>query len=124
MTPFDLAAQFQAADPDNIGLHEAIAAHLFSGVVISTPTVFLLIRPVDTRSNHLLFDDPWVTFQDPDCWHCYLAAGDLSQFGRYIPSPLPLVSYVRKNSLRIHPLAQTPFGHGWKTETRTGSVSG
>lgn len=98
-------------------------AHLIGGYVISTPEVFLLFRPVDSRRPDL-FDDPWAVFEEVDTWFCYLAAGDLSQFGRFMPYPLPFVAWNRKNSLRFHTLPQTRFLHGWQKETRERSGSG
>jgi hypothetical protein len=123
MTPFETAR----ATHEGYGIepfHQALAAHLAHGVVISTAEVFLLMRPVDTRARHALFDDPAYVFDNPNCWHCYLAAGDMTQFGRYIPYELPFISYVKRNRLRILPLSQTTFLHGWKTKTRRSAVQG
>ena len=123
MTPLEIAR----ATHEGYGVepfHVALAAHFAHGVVISTPEVFMLMRPVNTAGRREKFDDPGYMFDNPDCWHCYLASGDLSQFGRYIPYFLPYISYVRKNQLRVRPLTQTRFLHGWKTETRRRAVEG
>jgi hypothetical protein len=102
MTPFALARETHSRFPDVPPFEEVLIAHLHAGVVHSSATAFLLARPVDSSFHESdLFDDPFVTFPDPDCWHVYLAAGDMTEFFRVIPHPLPLVSFVRKNNLHL-----------------------
>ena len=124
MSPALIAARWHSRQPDCEPFSEAVLAHLEGGYVISTPEVFLLFRPVDSMGDRLLFDDPWHRFQRFDTWHCYLAAGDLAQFHRFVPFPLPFFSYVRKNRLRISRLSQSPVLYGRKTETRERAESG
>jgi hypothetical protein len=124
MTPALRAAQWHSRQPDCESFSEALLAHLHGGYVISTPEVFLLFRPVDSRGDRLLFDDPWHRFETFDTWHCYLAAGDLTQFRQFIPFDLPFFSYVRKNRLRVRPLTQSPVLYGRKTETRKAAGAG
>lgn len=124
MTPYERAVSAHEADPDNDPFADVLAAHLVGGVVVSTPDVFFLARPVDTRGEQDLFDYAWCQFADPDCWHCYLAAGDLRGLGRYMPYPLPFISFVRRKELRIRPLKKVIHRYGWQKETREGSATG
>jgi hypothetical protein len=101
MNPFETARAFHRSIPDIIPFEEALSAHLLFGVVISTPNVFFMARPVDSTADSLGYDDPWLTYDVPDTWHIYLAAGDLTLIGGLVPYPLPWVSFVRKNSLRF-----------------------
>lgn len=104
MTPFEQARALHRSDPDNEPFEEVLMAHLLHGVVVSTPTVFVLMRPVGLWAEHKSFDDSWLRFANPDCWHCYLAAGDLREMFAAIPYPLPYCSFVRKNRLHIREL--------------------
>jgi hypothetical protein len=101
MNPFESARILHRSIPDIILFEEALSAHLLFGVVVSTPNVFFMARPVDSGADTLGYDDPWLTYDDPDTWHIYLAAGDLSTISDLLPYPLPWVSFVRKNSLRF-----------------------
>lgn len=101
LTPFQIARALHRSDPDNDPWEEVLSAHLIAGYVISTPDVFLLFRPVDSRANPLEYDCAWVTYSTPDQWHIYLAAGKLSQFEQWIPPIYDRISAVRKNSLRV-----------------------
>lgn len=124
MTPYERAVAAHEADPHNDPFADVLAAHLVGGAVISTPDVFFLARPVDTRCNRDLFDFAWIQFDDPDCWHCYLAAGDLTKLGRHMPYPLPFISFVRRNKLHIRPLTRIHARYGWQKETRKGTAAG
>lgn len=100
-TPFQIARAWHRCDPDNDPWEDVLSAHLIAGYVVSTPEVFLLFRPVDSRANPIEFDCPWVTYSKPDQWHIYLAAGELSQFEQWIPPIYDRISAVRKNRLRV-----------------------
>lgn len=100
-TPYQRARDRHLLERTRFAFEEAIDAHGRTGYVIVTPEIFLLVRPVDSLADPLLFDDPYVEFEDPDCWHVYLAAGDITQMPLYVPSPMPFISFVRKNRLRL-----------------------
>lgn len=80
--------------------------HLTSGYVFSTPRIFLLGRPVPRSADPRDIVDPVVDFaamgSKLDCWHVYLAAGDLLEFFRFEPFPLPYFSWERENVLRFY----------------------
>lgn len=81
---------------------EDLEAHLLHGWVISTPDMFIMGRPVlKTAPAHIL--DPWWPFGDEaDCWHVWLAAGDLRAMWAHLPFPLPWISFERDNALRFY----------------------
>ena len=121
MNPFESARILHRSIPDIILFEEALSAHLLFGVVVSTPNVFFMARPVDSGADSLGYDDPWLTYDDPDTWHIYLAAGDLVSISDLLPYPLPWVSFVRKNSLRFrnskHMHSLLRYGRITKKET-------
>lgn len=121
MNPFESARILHRSHPDIIPFEEAMIAHLLFGVVVSTPNVFFMARPVDSNADPFGYDDPWLTYDDPDTWHIYLAAGDLTMVGGLVPYPLPWVSFVRKNSLRFrnskHMQSLLRYGRKTKKET-------
>jgi hypothetical protein len=138
MTPYEkaLAAHLLSAwnteESDESDLLEDIYDHIQNGIVISTERLFLLARPVNSKSDHYLFDYPSIGFKDPDCWHIYLASGSLPDIFNALPYPLPLVSYVRKNRLHFQDMkkmglkvnSSTFSFHGRKTETSESSAKG
>ena len=103
MTPYQRAQLAHNSDPDNDPFEEVIVAHFLTGIVISTPDVFLLARPVESSDPSPT--DPFEVYDNPDTWHIHLAAGDLSKIADSLPYPLPLVSFVRKNRLHFYRLA-------------------
>jgi hypothetical protein len=104
MTPFETARAFHRAIPDITPFEEALTAHLLLGLVVSTPSAFLMARPVNLGADDMLFDDVWTTFTNPDCWHVYLAAGNCRALIEATPYPLPYVSFLRKNRLHVRSL--------------------
>lgn len=101
MTPYTLARSVYDAEPCARTFEVDLIAHLALGYVVSTPEVFAMFRPVHRDGGEGIVD-PFVSFPDPDCWHIYLAAGDISLIHGFIPHPLPWVSWERKNRLRFH----------------------
>lgn len=125
MNPFESARSLHRSLPDVTPFEEALTAHLLLGVVISTPAVFVMARPVDSGADHFSFDDPWISYPDPDTWHIYLAAGDLSLIDGLLPYSLPLVSFVRKNRLRFRNLKHmhSLLSHGGKSKSSGGATA-
>lgn len=101
MTPYHRAKARHLAENCRITFEEAIFLHALTGYVVITPEVFLLFRPVDSRGDSDLYDDPSITFADPDTWFVYLAAGDASQFESWFPFDLPNVAFIRKKRLHF-----------------------
>jgi len=80
-------------------------AHLLHGIVISTPTAFIMARYVcrDWPASSIV--DPWendLTCAPRDCLHIYLAAGDLLEFFTFPHQPVMWISFERRNILRFH----------------------
>jgi hypothetical protein len=130
MTPYQIARATHRRDPDNDPWEEVLHAHLLTGYVISTPEVFLMFRPVDSRANPLEFDRPWISYSTPDQWHVYMASGDISQMVPFFPPVFDTISMVRKNRLRVYNRAdmaskiQFYHDHGRTTESDQGADSG
>ena len=106
MTPAELAAAVYQQEPCARSFREDLEAHLLHGYVFSTPDVFLMIRPVDRGWRDQIVDPTknpeWIKpWSPPDCWHVYLAAGDIQEMWKFLPYPLEFVSYERSNRLRI-----------------------
>jgi hypothetical protein len=131
MTPYLTAKALHESDPENVPWDDLISAHLVHGVLVSTPDVFLAMRPIDCWSSFDAFNDPWsesdapawMGTKSPNCWHVYLAAGDLGGLFDFCPYELPLVSFVRKNTLRFqnfHRLKAKLQSHGRKSQETTG----
>jgi hypothetical protein len=81
-----------------------LEAHLLVGWVISTPEVFVMGRPVLSSAPVEQILDPWQTFprEAVDCWHIWLAAGNLAAMWQYLPFELPWFSFERDNRLKLH----------------------
>lgn len=103
MTPVERAMAIYGEEPCRRTFDEDLQLHLMYGYVFSTPTMFMMGRPVDR------YDPPeYIVTPDrrplwgPNAWLIYLAAGDLGEFFRYCPYPLPWVGWERKNKLRFY----------------------
>jgi len=99
MTPVERA---KATRPDTF--KEELEAHLLHGYVISTQTAFLMGRAIVKDAPHALQADPWHTFAPDECdtWLVWLAAGDMAEFMRHVPYPLPWLAWARREgSLRF-----------------------
>jgi hypothetical protein len=75
--------------------------HLQYGFVFSTPTAFIMGRPVRHDANAAEIKDPTIQFTDPDGWWVYLAAGEsIPLFFEHEPYALPWIGWERKNKPR------------------------
>ena len=83
---------------------EDLELHLLTGHVHSTPTYFIMGRPVHSEAPYDEITDPAIKFDNPDCWHIYLASGDITAFWRHEVIRFPFVSWERNNVLRVHPM--------------------
>ena len=82
---------------------EDLSLHFYCGWIISTPAVFLMGRPVRRDAPYEQLTDPAVTFEQPDCWWIYLAAGKgVGEFWRHEPYPLPWIGWERRNTPRFY----------------------
>lgn len=102
MSPYEIAREVYEREPCARSFGEDFYRHLYNAYVISTPDLFVMFRPVSSEATDEEIVDSGVLF-DPDqadCWHVYLAAGDLSRLIEHVPFPLPYISFERKNNLR------------------------
>ncbi len=83
---------------------EDLYLHFKCGIVFCNDRIFIMGRPVALDAPDEMIVDPSVTFADPDCWHVYLAAGELSEFFKVMPYSLPYVSWERNNRLKRYNL--------------------
>lgn len=104
MTPIETAAAVYASEPCARSFREDLEAHLLGGHVHSTPTAFVMARPVMRAADYELLTNPWVTWrrEDADAWLVYLAAGDVAEMLGFLPFPLPWIGWERDNRLRWH----------------------
>jgi len=107
MTPYELATRVYKSEPCARTFEEDLALHLRWGVVLARPDFFIMGRPVWSKAPPAQIVNPAVRFEYPvqvDCWHVYLAAGNLARAWDFLPFPLPLMSFERKNDLRFYSL--------------------
>jgi len=81
-----------------------LEAHLLHGLVISTPDLFLMARPVSHDASGDKIVNSWHNTWDnePDCWHVYLYSGEMMSAFFQSSTWLPYVSFERKNRLRVY----------------------
>lgn len=103
MSPLHEAMSVYQKEPCVRTFQEDLWLHLEFGFVFSTPAFFIMGRPVDKDAPHGLILDPSYQFkrEECDCWHVYLAAGDLGRAWSILPWPLGWMSFERKNELRF-----------------------
>lgn len=103
MTPFDLAKQVYDKEPCARSFFEDLYWHMRLGYVFCTPQFFIMGRPVKREWPTEWILSPWfVCVKDPDCWHVWLASGDLSLLFSVLPIKLLYVSWERDNKLRFY----------------------
>ena len=102
MTPVWMAAAVYEAEPCARSFREDLEAHLQNGYVFSTPTAFVMGRPVDSGADPAQIVDPWHGFNPAECdaWLVYLAAGNIADVLRQEPFQLTFFMWERKNVLR------------------------
>ena len=104
MTPVEGAAAVYEREGCARTFREDLEAHLLHGYVFSTPSCFLMGRPVVKGADPVLIVNPWHVFERErcDCWMVYLCAGDMREAFVFAPYALPWVCWQRKNKLRYH----------------------
>lgn len=102
MTPVWMAAAVYESEPCARSFREDLEAHLQNGYVFSTPTAFVMGRPVDSGADPAQIVDPWHGFDPAQCdaWLVYLAAGNIADVLRQEPFALTFYLWERKNVLR------------------------
>ena len=106
MTPYETAATWHLDHCPETPFREILEAHLFCGHVISGPTRFILGRQVcrDWPESRLL--NPWDTDPNGDAWFVWLWAGEIGDWRRVLPWPLPWLMWHRGDRLRCFPLKE------------------
>lgn len=102
MIPYLAAAAVYDREPCARTFETDLFLHLLhGGVVVSTPEVFAMVRPVVSTWGIERLRIPSETAQDGDCWWIWLAAGDV---GRLFDWPLPRkrwVAFERANTPKL-----------------------
>jgi len=104
MTAFEMAREVYRWEECARSFGEDLNLHLAHGFVFVTPDVFLMGRPVIKNAPKDQILSPWIQFQNPDCWHVWLAAGrgSLQALTKLEPYPLPWFSWERDNHLHFY----------------------
>ena len=100
-TAIERAAAVYEREPCARSFREDLEAHLLNGYVHSTPRFFVMARPVDMLADESLILDPWHTFEHPNAWLIWLAAGDLRPALELFPFELPFLGWQKRNILRF-----------------------
>lgn len=102
MTPAEQAAAVYEREACARSFREDLEAHLLNGYVFSTPTAFVMGRPVRHDADPALIVDPWHVFPEAEHtgWLVYLAAGSLREIVSFEPKPLDFFLWERENVLR------------------------
>ncbi len=109
MTPVEKAAAVYQQEWCASSFREDLEAHLINGYVHSTPTAFVMARPVSVLADETLTLDPWHSFprEEQDAWLIWLAAGDLASLLALFPYPLPFIGWQKRNRLRFSGFVST-----------------
>ncbi len=77
--------------------------HLLHGYVFSTPTLFVMGRPIDRFDDWPRLKDPLVRYppERENCWWLFLLAGEAREAWRYLPYPLPYIGWERRGKPRF-----------------------
>lgn len=103
MRPVELSAAVYEKEPCARSFKEDLEAHLLHGLVVSTPELFLMARPVLACAPHEQIVNPWYNdFPIWDCWHVYLYSGNMMSAFKQATYELQFVSFERKNRLRVY----------------------
>lgn len=108
MSPVEQAKALHVAEAGPRSFREDMEAHLLHGLVMCTPTAFILARYVSREWPAEWVVNPWkneVTCARLDCLHIYLAAGDIREFFTFPHNHARWISFERRHILRFHPYA-------------------
>lgn len=105
LSPYEQAMRVYEQEECKRTFAEDLDLHLRYGYVYSDPRLFIMGRPVCLSGSPADIVNPMVKFSRDhcDCWHVYLAAGDLNHFFEIEPYILPYLSWEKRNVLRVHP---------------------
>ena len=104
MSPVEKAAQnYQQIETDR-SFREDLEAHLLHGMVLSTPTCFIMCRWVSSQWEPWRMADPLYNPDGvKDCIYVYLASGDMKEFFTLPHNSAKWVAFSRRGRLpRLH----------------------
>ncbi len=122
MKPIDAARAMYHREPCGRCFGDDLAIFQRIGYVFSTPTAFLMGKPIvsperfetaakvtgmtplNDASLRFLYTLPDYEFSSLSCdtWLIWLAAGDMRDFFRFEPHPMKFVAWARKGRIRFH----------------------
>ena len=79
----------------------ALYSH-FPRVLVSTPSLFLAMRPVNARDCQLTEDEGDWPIAECDTWFVRLFVGRVSDIWAHVPFELPYVVYRRSHNQSLH----------------------
>ncbi len=103
MTPYLAAAAVYDREPCARTFEADLFLHLLHGIVVSTPEVFAMVRPVCREWPLAWLRDPERIEPAGDCWWIWLAAGDVR---RLFDWPVPAREWVGFERQNIPKLIQ------------------
>lgn len=101
MTPYE-TAKASYTDPEETSLAEDLVAHLQCGYVVSTPEIFILLRPVDSKADYDTRTNMWHRFDESVCdtWYIWMMAGSVAAVAKSLPFQLPFIEFARRGKDR------------------------
>jgi hypothetical protein len=105
-SPVERAAEVYERTPCAYSFAVDLEFHLLHGFVFSRPDYFVMGRPVVAAATQALIVDHYrFPSGSCDCWHIWLAAGNLARMWGVLPWEMPRVSFQRGDELRFAALA-------------------
>jgi hypothetical protein len=101
MPPFSDAAAVYDREPCARSFEHDLYLHFLHDTVLSTPEVFVMLRPVCRDWPVEWLHDPQRTDPNGDAWWIWLLAGDAAPVWALHP-PKPWVGFERDNLPRFH----------------------
>lgn len=111
-TPLELAEEIYEKEWCERTFPQDLCLHLRYGWVLSSPSFFMMGRPVLHTAPESLILNPTYRFNAPDAWLVWVAAGPHPRdLYRHMPFPLPYLGWQKRNRLRWYP---TRAFQGWE----------
>jgi hypothetical protein len=103
VSPFDQAREVYKREACARSFETDLHLHLAGGFVFSTPSYFVMGRPVDRWADPALIVNPAIAFpaDSLNAWLVYLAGGSLSTMWDVLPWDYPWIGYEREDILRF-----------------------
>lgn len=105
MTPLEQVERLYELHECERSFGEDLRAHLANGIVISTPTAFMMGRAVVKESLIADIRNPWHRFdrEHVNAWYVYSFAGRVNTLClQYFPFPLKWVAWERVGKNTLH----------------------